>query len=387
MSQTTNVALWTSVEQLRTHHADWDDLWHRSSTVSPAARAEPLAVWLSHFARAESFRAIVVDDGTKLIAALPLLLNRRWRCVPFGRLPSNDWSSAGELLLDSASAIPLAVERLIEATRRLKCVGVKLDKINPRSATWKPLFKRMDEQEMVCRMRRVARVGCVKIADSWEAYEASRSRNHRQQMRKHLRRIREQGDLELRIVKQFDVAEIETLLRRGFEVEDRSWKGDAGTAVLRSAGIFEFFCQQARALAQRDHLWLVFLELSGRPIAFEYGWYSKDTYFSPKVGYDADYARYSPGQLLRYEMLKQFHETAGPASVDFWGPLTPATERWTTHSYPVVDSMMMPYGAAARMTRRLGNNMAKVRRVFTTTSRHMLEAFPVGSTAPVTDRS
>ncbi len=382
MTQPLNVDLWTSVEQLRAHGALWDDLWQRSATVSPAARAEPLAVWCDHFAKAGQFRAIVVNDGTKPIAAIPLLLNRRWRCIPFGSLPKNEWSAAGELLLDPASA-HAAIDRLIDGLGRLNCVGVKLNKVNPRSDHWKPLFKRMMEQDLVCQMHRVARVGCVKIANSWEDYEASRSRNHRQQMRKHLRRIREQGDLELKIVKQCDAAEIAGLLRRGFEVEDRSWKGDAGTSVLRNTGIFEFFCRQAESLARHDHLWLVYLELSGRAIAFEYGWHAKGTYFSPKVGYDADYARYSPGQLLRYELLRQFHEIPGPSMVDFWGPLTAATERWTTHSYPVVDSMMMPYGTAARATRRLGCSAAKAMRLVATTRRRMTEAFPGRSTAPV----
>ena len=63
MTQPLNVDLWTSVEQLRAHGALWDDLWQRSATVSPAARAEPLAVWCDHFAKAGQFRAIVVNDG------------------------------------------------------------------------------------------------------------------------------------------------------------------------------------------------------------------------------------------------------------------------------------------------------------------------------------
>ncbi len=386
MAHTLNVDIWTSVEPLRAHHADWDDLWQRSSTPSPAARAEPLAVWLDHFAKSGQFRAIVVRDGTRFLAALPLLLNRRWHCVGVCGLPKNEWSSAGELLLDSGSADHVAIDELIAAMRQLRCVGVKLDKINPRAGAWQPLFKRLTARNMICRMRRAARVGCVEIASSWEEYEASRSRNHRQQMRKHGRRIREQGDLKLQIVKQFDIAEIAGLLRRGFEVEDRSWKGDAGTSVLRNPGIFEFFCRQAESLARLDHLWLVYLELGGRPIAFEYGWYAKGTYFSPKVGYDAEYARFSPGQLLRYEMLKQFHEAPGPATVDFWGPLTAATERWTTHSYSVVDSTMMPYGTAAKAVRRLGSGAAKVRRVVANARRHLLDAEPGPATARATQR-
>jgi len=362
------VEIWNSTEQLRANAAAWDDLWQRSSTASPAARAEPLAVWFDCFSREQDFRAIVVrDEDEQLIAALPLVQTRRWSFLPVARVPKNAWSSAGELMLDSARAGRGAIEQLVAASRKLRCLGIKIEKVNPRGSDWKPVFKQLNSQHLLYRFQRAARVGCVKIAGSWEDYEASRSRNHRQQMRKLLRRLREQGELELRIVSPHEGDEIEPLLRRGFEVEDRSWKGKAGTSVLRHDDVLSFFCRQAAALAKQDHLRLVFLELAGRPIAFEYGWLAKGTYFSPKVGYDAEFSQFSPGQLLRYELLRHFYESAEVILVDFWGPITPATARWTTHSYPVVDAMMVPYGTPGRLAHGLQSGSSALRR-FTTKS-------------------
>lgn len=371
-----NVDIWNSVEQLRAHAVDWDALWECSSAMSPAARAEPLAVWLESFARPNSFRAIVLHDGVKLVAALPLYVQHRFGCIPIGRLPQNGWSSAGELLLDPSCVDEATLGPMIAALRKLRCVSLNLGTVDTHGMQWKPLFKRLAVQQLLWRFQRVGRVGCVKIEGSWEAYMASRSRNHRQQIRKHLRRISEEGELALKIVKPRGATEIEEALRRGFEVEDHSWKGDAGTSVLRNPEIFQFFCQQAATLAQFDHLWLVFLELNGKPIAFEYGWHAKETYFSPKVGYDEAFARFSPGQLLRHELLKQFHESPGTTMVNYWGPLTPATERWSTHSYSVVRSTMIPSSSAARALRRIGSRVGSMRHAIADASHHVRQLPP-----------
>lgn len=382
MTSPVNVEIWNSVDQLRANATAWDDLWQRSTATSPATRAEPLAVWFDHFSRADALRAIVVRDHAGIVAALPVMVAHRWRFIPVARLPKNAWSSAGELMVDPTRANDATIAQLVDATQRLKCLNVMLEKVNPRTLAWKAMFRRLASQQLLCRYRRAARVGCVEIAATWEAYEASRSRNHRQQMRKLLRRVCEQGKLKLRIVEPSGADEIKSQLQRGFEVEDRSWKGEAGTSVLRNEDVLTFFCRQAESLARHDHVRLVFLELDGRPIAFEYGWFAKGTYFSPKVGYDAAFAQYSPGQLLRYELLRLFHGTPGTKLVDFWGPLTPATARWTTHSYPVIDATMVPYGTAAMATRQMQNLVSSVRRATAKAGRQLAGELPGKATAP-----
>ncbi len=376
MSRNVNVELWNSLEHLRTHADDWDALWQRSFAVTPVARAAPLAIWLENFSHPKAFRAIVVHDGGKLVAALPLYIQRRMGCIPIGRLTQNGWSTAGELLIDPSCVDEATLGPMIVALKNLGCVSLNLGKVNAHSTQWRPLFKRLASQHLFWRYRPFCKVGCVSIKGTWESYMASRSRNHRQQIRKHLRRIGEQGELTLTIEKPRGSTEIEELLRRGFEVEDHSWKGSAGTSVLRNPEIFQFFCHQAEALSRHDHLWLVFLDLDGKPIAFEYGWHAKDTYFSPKVGYDEAFARFSPGQLLRHELLKQFHETAGPSLVNFWGPLTPATERWTTQCYTVVDSMMMPSRTAAGAVRRSARIAVSMRHAIAEANRNIRQLIP-----------
>ena len=97
-------------------------------------------------------------------------------------------------------------------------------------------------------------------------------------------------------------ADLEGLLREGFAIEHRYWKGRSGSSVLAMPGLFKFVLEKAREFAARGELSLVFLRHDGRRIAFQYAYRARGTYFLPKIGYDERYARYSPGHALTYEM-------------------------------------------------------------------------------------
>ncbi len=68
----------------------------------------------------------------------------------------------------------------------------------------------------------------------------------------------------------------------------------------------KFYQEQAENLAKESQLELAFLRHQGVDIAFEYAWFSKGVYCTPKVGYDEQYSHLSPGQLIRYLTLERF---------------------------------------------------------------------------------
>ncbi len=78
-----------------------------------------------------------------------------------------------------------------------------------------------------------------------------------------------EGGTELRELFPTDENEIEELLATGFAIEDRSWKGAAGTSVLKNPHVYQFYLDQAKQLARDGQLELVFLNFQGQPIAFE----------------------------------------------------------------------------------------------------------------------
>lgn len=205
-------------------------------------------------------------------------------------------------------------------------------------------------------------IGQVDIVGDWPTYEASRSRNHRQQTRKLWRRIEREGRTQLIRHSHIAPADLAPLLKRGFEVEDRSWKGNAGTSVLHTPGAFDFYLRQAELLNVHGELQLVFLEHEDRPIAFEYGWLAKQTYFSPKVGYDGEFASYRPGQLLRSKLYEEFHTAHDCRLVDYLGPLSDATRSWSNRQYEISRLVIAGRGRTARWGLRLFEALQSARR-------------------------
>jgi hypothetical protein len=203
-----------------------------------------------------------------------------------------------------------------------------LDEVPIGTPHWKTLHKALVRAVVATECREQFHVGRIEIDHDWKAYRSCWSRNHRQNMSRSARRLAREGVVRFDRHTQLAPEEVETRLRHGWEVEDRSWKGRAGTAVLRTPGMSAFFHRQAGQLARWGQLELDFLSLDGRPIAFAYGMNAKGVFHSCKVGYDPQYAAYSPGQLLRYHLLEHLHADPESRAIDCMGPITDAHRSW-----------------------------------------------------------
>ena len=330
-----------SIDQLRARSAQWDDLWQRSQSAAPTARAELVAQWIERFAPREAFRALLVEQQGRLLAAWPLVGTRLKGLVELAGTPGNCWSAAGELLLD-AQAGDEVVDLLAKGLPTLPWPLVWLDGINPHAAAWRKLLPAIERAGMVHEFREDHQVGLVEIRHDWPAYEASWTKNHRKNMRRTWERLQQAGQVSVAVHSEIEPHQVEPLLRRAFEIEDRSWKGPAGTSVLRSPGIFEYFLAQGRQLAQWRQIEICFLELDGQAIAFEYGYRAHDVHYSHKVSYDERFSQFGPGQLLMMELLKRLQDEPQIRWLDCLGPMSDAVSRWTDHSYPTGRLIISP---------------------------------------------
>lgn len=353
-----------SPEKLRAEAARWDDLWRRSAAASPLGRAEPVAQWLDQFAPRGTTTVLALCRGETMVAGLPLVESRLGGVLTEAALTGNEWSPCGELLVDAA-ADESVYDALIAACAQLPaawlwCGAVAIDQ--PQWQGWSAACRRAGAEPLI---QTRYEVGRAPIGDDFESFLRGLSRSHRHAMNKAVRRLGELGTLTFRRETAPPVDAVEPLLFAGFEIEDRSWKGRVGTSVLRTPGMFGYFVRQGEELARRQCLDLSFVELDGRPIAFLYGYRGKGVLFAHKIGYDPEFAQYSPGQVLFHLLFEQLHAeqsaTAkhGPATtesiptaaercdrlvrvLDFSGPLTEATSRWRPEAYPIGKIVVAP---------------------------------------------
>jgi CelD/BcsL family acetyltransferase involved in cellulose biosynthesis len=97
--------------------------------------------------------------------------------------------------------------------------------------------------------------------------------------------------------------DVEATLRAAFEVEARSWKGEAGSAVLTRADLAGFFRDYGRASAARCRLLVRRLWAGERVAAVQVAVIEGGRCFDLKIGYDGEFARHSPGLTLTCEAL------------------------------------------------------------------------------------
>lgn len=339
-----------SADRLRASSAAWDELWRRGETTIPTARAALTALWLEHFAPAAPFRALVVEQGDRMVAALPLVEQRRGGWFRCGGLTSNYWSPNGDLLLDPAADVDGVAALLAGAIESLAWPLFWFDLTPVDRPSWRALIAALADRSMNVDVHPRWDVGRIVLDGDVEAYFAARSKNLRRDLRRDAQRLEETAPLQFRLDERFTAEQVETCLGEIFAIEDRSWKGAAGGAVLRHPAMFEFYLRQSRQLAEWGDLRLARLLHGERTIAFDLGWMGHRVYHSYKVGYDPDYRRFGPGHLLRERLVRAMAERSDVRAIDFQGPQTEALAAWATETYPiarVVIAQRRPSGRAA----------------------------------------
>jgi CelD/BcsL family acetyltransferase involved in cellulose biosynthesis len=337
------------LDQVRAAAPAWDRLWQRSDLSSSLFRAEMTAQWLEQFAAGARIQVVAVARDGEFLAVLPLAARRVRRFLSAGDLPINCWSPNGELLLDGGPQQGEVLETMLGGLRGMPWPLLWLDTIPYLEPRWQAFLAAAQRCGFRAQVRPRYRIGQVELDADGVRYDACWSKNHRRNLRKDERRLESLGPLRLVVHRDFDSELPAELLGRAFAIEDHSWKGTAGCAVLRTPGLFEFFLRQARQLAAWGVLRLAFLEHQGRPIAFEYGWLAKGVYYSYKVGYEPSFASYGPGHLLRLHLLRALAAEPGVKLVDFHGPLTEALACWATRSYTIGRVILAPPRPASRL--------------------------------------
>ena len=339
-----------SLDRLRAIAPAWDRLWEASEVTLPTVRAEAVAQWIEHFAPNARQHTLVVWHGHDLVGALPLVGRRVRALLPVGDLPSNCWSTSGELLLDPATDAQAVMDLLASALGQMPWPLLWLDYVPIEAARWQGLIRALAEHRFLVDCHPRYRIAQTQLPPDFNEYLAGRSKNLRRSLHKDQRRLEQTGRLALRRRAVVLPNQVEPCLREVFEVEQRSWKRRSGQTVLDTPGMFAFYCRLAEQLAHWGYLHLAVLEFNGTPIAAELGWTAKGVYHSFKVAYDQSYRQYGPGQLLRKALLEQLHADRAAEVVDFQGPMTAALASWSTRSYPI--------GRIVIATRRLEGRLA-----------------------------
>ena len=266
---------------------------------------------------------------------MPLVQSHAAGLIPSYNLPVNCWANAGDLMIDPSIDIPAALDSALACLERDRVGLLSLDEILLDAPQWIALRDAVGHRNGQCYVAKQAGVGVVDVLHDWQRYEKSWSGNHRGGIKRSRRKLEKQGDLRAEIYRSPSGEQLEQLIRTAFEIEDRSWKGEAGSSVLKTPGMFEYMLSEARTMSDAGCLDLWFLYFNGAPIAFEYCHFAKGICFSHKIGFEPEFAKSGPGRLLRYLQLEHYHCDSECQLFDMLGTLCETKAKWATRTYRV----------------------------------------------------
>jgi CelD/BcsL family acetyltransferase involved in cellulose biosynthesis len=294
-----------------------------------------MSLWVGTFANAQDFRAIVIRKDDRFLAALPLLHRRVGGMIDAYDLPGNDWSGAGDLLLDPSEDTAALCDQLVAELAVLPRSLFWFGSVATDRFRWQQFVAALERAQIQTHLHPRYDVAWLDTQDTWQQIEAKWSSGFRRKLRKSKRQLAEAGPLRIEVLRPHRKEDLVTPLMTCLELEDTGWKGRAGTSIIRSPGIKDFILAQAKQLVEWGHVEIALLKQDAQVLACEYAWRAKDVFHPFKVAYDERYAKFGPGQLLTHMLLEQQVASPEYRGVDCMGPVTDATRRWRPELRPI----------------------------------------------------
>ena len=145
-----------------------------------------------------------------------------------------------------------------------------------------------------------------------------RSGSTRKKLRQFWNRLSAEGAVE--VVNDRTLEGVKAAFETFLELEEKSWKGDGGTALLSHAGHARFARGMIANLAADGNASVALLRLDCKPIAAQVLLYNGNLAYTWKIAHDSAHDRHSPGMLLVDKVTDHLLETAGIEGIESCSP-------------------------------------------------------------------
>jgi len=293
----------------------------------PFYRHEFIRTWIDNFAPASRLSILTGRDETGcLVAALPLMKTRGLACgVPARQTVStaNPHSCRFDMIARDAPAAGKLF--LAHLTTDRTWDMIRMADVPAGGNAWH-LYRAAEAAGLPVGTWESQRSPYLQLPSSYEKLQEEMNSHFRANLRRHRRRLEGMGTITVERVT--GGANLQDHLAECFAIEEKSWKGVNGTAILQDTKTHNFYTQLAEAAASQNYLSLFLLKLNGRSIAFHYGFTYGDTYYMPKIGFDQAFQAGSPGLVLLEDILKDCIGR-GLKCCDFLGMDMPWKRDWS----------------------------------------------------------
>lgn len=279
----------------------WEDLVRASDVSIPFISWAWYDAWLDAFCPREDARLVAVFDDKRLVAALPFRV--RGQRGSYGAQEITSWVNTHSfrwgLLCERGndSAARALAKQLIQLEEWDSCV---LNYAVSDSQALENFLYSLAQEGYIVESVPDMQSPVMKVPDDWDAFLASMPKKRRESERRKVRKLEKQG-AKFKFVSG-RCEDLAALLKDCWHISSKTWKQEKGSAIAADETRRSFY--EAVANSAQDWICLALLYIDDEPIAFEFNLLFDGTLYSLKLGYNTDYARQSPGQVLRFKLFE-----------------------------------------------------------------------------------
>ena len=189
-----------------------------------------------------------------------------------------------------------------------------------------------------------------RLEETWEEKLKTLQPRFRTALRSREKRLREKGNVELRFLDK--PGQWEEGLAAIREIEEDSWKVEAGTAITAQDFQWQFYSRYAPVAAEAETLRIPVLYLDNEPIAYDYALLEDGTYYLLKTSYKNKWHDSYPGFVMR-KLLVELMYSVGCREIDYLGKDEDWKMKWTSSVREHRDCYVYGRSLAARYLRGL----------------------------------
>ncbi|MFA4991652.1 MAG: GNAT family N-acetyltransferase [Candidatus Omnitrophota bacterium] len=294
-----NIEVINNIKRLESLREPWNEALSRSEVDDVHLTWEWCYTWYKNFAK-DSLFILAAWDKDRILAIAPLMTRR--------------YLMGSRLMLENIGSHFFDI---ILTEREDECVSAifesalkeKWDFLNftdlPAESRSAALIESLADRGVfqISKGKQEGISPYVPSVGSADAYFRGLSSRFMKNIRYVEKKLKDKGKISVLEVR--DPESVKVYLEKFFRIEADGWKGRLRTSILDSKEKKNFYTELAYLASQRGWLSLYFLKLDDREIAADYCLNYRNVMNLQKTGYDSEYARYSPGCVLRKRVLEE----------------------------------------------------------------------------------
>jgi len=287
---------------------------------------------------ADPLRIVVVREGDKLYAIAPLCVVQKKGIATLELIGTAIlYEPSGFLYADQPS-----LQRLLDGIIQL---GLPLDLLRlPDNPLLHACLRKLAWRKAILLVRQSAPSAFLQLPADWEIFLATLSSNRRYDFRRKQKCLEKAGQVTSRIITP-TLAEFPALLQAALVVEDKSWKGQRGSSLLKNTTLLAFFERYTRKACEAGSLRLCFIELDGKPISMHIAIASHGSFWVLKLGFDEAFSKCSPGAQLAMDTI-EYSVRQGLSGYEFLGSAESWQQAWPIEEHACFTALLYPYSFA-----------------------------------------